>query len=82
MFEKEMTVGQLKEFLNKYPNETKIISISSNYEMNNSKCNAIVSEIRCTKEVKQFRDDFDGTIYSAQIYNYDDNGEITILIKG
>lgn len=77
-----LTVGKLKKILEKYDDDIKIVTISSNYEMRGSIVDAGIREIRCRKERKQFKDDFDGTIYSSEVYCFDDNGEKAIYISG
>jgi hypothetical protein len=77
-----LTVGKLKKILEKYDDDVKIVTISDNYEMRGSIVDASVCEIRCRKEMKRFKDDFDETWYSAEVYCFDDNGEKVIYIRG
>lgn len=63
-----MTIGELKKLIADMDDDTVVISVDSNYELRGSYTKAHVSS-GFYKEVKEhFRDDFDGTPYSATVY--------------
>lgn len=77
-----MKVGELKKFLENYSDDVEVITITDNFEMGHNKVEARITETKCSKELKSFRDAFDGCRYSNEVFNYNDNGKIMLLISG
>jgi hypothetical protein len=78
-----LTVGELKKFLEGYDDNVKIVTSSSNYELRGECVDAKVREVKFSKKTRQFRDDFDGTNYSSDVYTTDkEDGEQVIWILG
>lgn len=77
-----MTVKELKEFLSKFDDDTKVITVSGNYEMRGSMVKASVSEGTYIECERDFRDDFDGTWYSSTVYRRNKEGEKFVCIWG
>lgn len=77
-----MKVRELKKLLEKYDDEVEIITSSSNYELNGNRVKARIIETKCSLQEKNFRDDFDGTRYTKQVYTSDENGQIVLWIMG
>lgn len=77
-----LTVKKLKEIIENLSDDTIIVSRDDNYELKGSITEvgrATVKKFR--KELRYFRDDFDGTNYQCEVYVSDDeNGEEMLYI--
>lgn len=70
-----MDLGQFRKMTEHLPDDVELISTSDNYEMKNNLVAARVETVKVRKELKEFRDDFDGTRYSSEVYVRDENGK-------
>ena len=73
-----LTVGKLKEILKDLPDDIPVVQESVNCEMRGaitqkSKYSIAIRKYR--KERASFRDGFDGTRYTSEIYVMDEEGE-------
>lgn len=77
-----MTLGELRKLTEHLSDDTLIITTSVNYELNGSMVESgKIRLIKAGKRNKSFRDDFDGTSYTKEIYVYDDEeGEDVLYI--
>lgn len=80
----KLTVGQLKELIKDMPDETPVISRDSNYELGGAmtQLSSYGVKIENYSLVKRhFRDDFDGTNYSKEVYQHDkENGKPALCL--
>ncbi len=75
-----MKKKDLIKILEKVDDNTEIITVSSNYELQNNLVMAF-ADIRKYKQVeRQFIDDFDGTEYITKVYEQDDEGEDVVIV--
>jgi hypothetical protein len=76
-----MNLGELRKLTEGLSDDVEIITVCHNYELGNALVKATnVCLIKVKKEVKQFRDDFDGGRYSSEVYVCDENGEEVLKI--
>jgi len=81
-----MTLGEkikeLQEIEKEYGSDILIISKSDNYELGGSyeDDNSKVKVMKMSKIERNFRDDFDGTRYTSKVYEYDENGNMVVLL--
>ena len=76
-----MTLGDLRKLTKDLPDDTKIITISDNFELEGNMVEArSVSLAKVRQEKKWFTDDFDYTDYCSTVYVYDDDGEDALYI--
>lgn len=81
MYKTIITVKDLKEILNNFPDDTKIISKSDNFELRDNKVDGVrINSYKAKKEKKTFRDGFDYEYYDKEVYVSDENGEQVIEI--
>jgi hypothetical protein len=78
-----MNVGELKKLIENLSDDIEIVTITNNYEMGRSLVKARGKIGKYKQEDRYFRDDFDGTRYTAKVYIQDDNeGKDTLVIFG
>lgn len=70
-----MTLGEFREKTAHLSDDVEFITTSDNYEMGHNWVKAHgVSIVKVKIEKRNFRDDFDGTPYSAEVYIPSDDG--------
>lgn len=70
-----MDLGEFRKITKDLPDTTEFITVSDNYEMGHVWVKAgRVSVVKVKPEKRHFRDDFDGTPYSADVYVPSDDG--------
>ncbi|AMM44989.1 hypothetical protein SP15_189 [Bacillus phage SP-15] len=81
---KELTLGEFIEMTKDLPRGTKIVAPTSNtMEMGYSLVDANCRLVSIKKETKHFKDAFDHTPYSVEVYQQDKtSNEQVILIQG
>lgn len=77
-----LTVKQLKEFLEKCDDDMVVVAVTNNYEQGHNYVDAYVTTGHYSPKMRGFRDDFDGTSYSSKIYEYNENGQKVVVIRG
>lgn len=70
-----MTLGELKELTKHMSDDTLLIAVDSNYELRGAYTDTHAKIARCKKVRQSFRDDFDGTHYSTEVYEYTQDGD-------
>ena len=81
-----MTLGEkikeLQAIEKEYGAGITIVSKSDDYELRGSYVddNTKVTIIKMTKRERNFRDDFDGTRYTKEVYEYNENGNNVVLL--
>lgn len=76
-----MKLGELRKKTAHLSDDVEIISVSDNFEMSGSWVKATgVEVVKVKKESASFKDAFDGTKYSSEIYKPDENGEEVLKI--
>lgn len=70
-----MNLGDFRKMTEHLPDSTEFVSHTDNFEMGNSlvKANS-VRLIKVKETTRQFRDAFDGTLYSSTVYVPSDEG--------
>lgn len=71
----KLTVGRLKELIKNLPDDTPVVSRDNNYELHGAITEMSdygVSVKKFSKEKQWFRDDFDGTPYSHDVFVQDE----------
>jgi len=76
-----MNVRELKEVLNQLDDDSKVITNSSNYEQQGSYVSAVASIGNYIKVKEKFKDDFDGSSYSSEVYIKSKDGKKIICIR-
>lgn len=72
-----------KELLNNikdFDDNTEILVKSNSCEVRGELVSARVGTLKCTKVEKSFRDDFEGLDYNLEVFDYNKNGTIVIII--
>lgn len=78
-----MTLGQFREMTKDMTDDTPMVSQSSNsMEMGGAVTDAYVTIRGMEKRREHFRDAFDGTNYSSEVYHFNDDGEPVIYVRG
>lgn len=70
-----MNLGQLRKMIEHLGDDVEIITNTSNFEMSGSWVKAYgIQLVKVRKDSQQFRDAFDGTNYSAEVFIPDEDG--------
>lgn len=78
----QLTVGKLRELTKDLPDSTVVVSRDDNYELRGAITELSDSRARVRKFRKKtewFRDDFDGTNYSCEVYVHDEENGTEML---
>lgn len=70
-----MKLGELRKLTAHLGDDVEIITSSDNYELRNSWVESYgIRLVKVSKVTEDFRDDFDGTNYSKEVFVPDENG--------
>ena len=76
-----MKLGELRKLTEHLGDDVEIITTSDNYELNHAWVESRgIRIVKVSKENKTFRDDFDGTSYSKEVFFPDENGKEVLKI--
>lgn len=78
-----MNVGELKAIIKDMDDNVEVVARAHNFELGEAIVSARAHETKWRKEREQFRDAFDGTNYTTEVYKPDhENGEKVLYIVG
>lgn len=76
-----MTIKELRELIKDLPDDAIVLSTDDSYEMKGSLTEARFGSVgRYSTQKRWFRDDFDGTSYSATVYVPDEEGQLALRL--